>query len=91
MDNLSDIKDKLAALDAHIAEKTKELAKQGVLHGAARVKATELRIQRVRLARLAEERAKGSKHPEAIATLAAEAEAIRLLFSRLIAEIDKGD
>ena len=90
MENLSEIKGKLAALDAHIAEKNKELAKQGVLHGAARAKATDLRIQRVKLARLAKERARGSKHPEAIATLAAEAEAIRLVFRRWIAEIDKG-
>ncbi len=90
MENLSDIESKLAVLDAHIAEKTKELAKQGILHGAARAKATDLRIQCVKLTRLAEERAKGSKHPEAIATLAAEAEAIRLIFNKWIAEIDKG-
>jgi hypothetical protein len=90
MEDLSGVKSKLAALGAKIEAKTAELEQQGVLHGAARVKAADLRVQQVRLATLIEERGKGASHADATAVLAAEAETLRLAFDKWLAEIDEG-
>jgi hypothetical protein len=90
MDDLPDIKNQLMSLGAKIAAKTRELDRQGILHGPARLKAVSMRVEQLRLSRLAEARARGSRYAEASAVLAAEAETLRLAFDKWLAGIDEG-
>ena len=90
MERRTSIESRLAELDRKIAEKTDELEQKGILRGEMRAKAAELRAEHRRLATLAEEHAKGAKNAAATAVVAAEAETLRAIFDKWVAEIDRG-
>jgi hypothetical protein len=78
----------LAALGERIDAKVEELRKQGVLHGAARQEAAELRIRRARVSKAA------AKNHATVARaiseeLAIDVEILRHTFDRWIAQIDR--
>ena len=81
--------ERLAMLGEKIAQKSKELEAQGVLHGQAREKAVNLQIEHRRL--LAQERSTrlGDNRATSAATLAADVEGLKLSFEKWFAEIDK--
>jgi hypothetical protein len=90
MQDVIAIKTALDELGKRLEAKRRELATQGVLHGAERARAAELEVEHQRLLRLTSERAKGSRNAESSAVLAAEAEALRRSFDHWFAEIDRG-
>lgn len=87
-DDIDRFRRELAELGARIDAKVKEFHEQGVLHGAARQEAAELKIAHARVSRAA------SAHHFTVAgaisdELATDAEILRHTFERWVAQIDR--
>lgn len=88
--DIHQISERLRDLGDRIHRKMTEFETQGAMHGAARQKAADLKIEHKRLDALAEAKKAGDASGEQHATLAAEVEALHLSFERWLSGIDKG-
>ncbi len=88
-EDINSLNTKFDTLKNQLIEREHKLASRGVLAGSTRLKAAALQVQQVYASKLAEELAKGSKHAQRKATIAAELEALKLYINQWFALIDR--